>query len=186
MTLSSSRQHRFGSTIHRPSLVHALSIWLPLRSPSVANSRLGERGEIVPSRSHLDRHLSSFFLYTFVPRSSLSSFARILFRSRLGRVVAPVPSLFFRVFSRTWRGLPSRVTCYPDTMGSRTQTCKMARPTVATQTPSSLAAAVETGLHARLDVSRIAVIRCCGYRAHAADSTTRVTCTRCGERFVSV
>lgn len=76
MTLSSSRQHRFGSTIHHPSLVHALSIWLPLRSPSVANSRLGERGEIVPSRSHLDRHLSSFFLYTFVPRSSLSSFAR--------------------------------------------------------------------------------------------------------------
>lgn len=138
---------------HHPSPFPRPRALRPATPSSAANSRLGERGEIVPSRSHLHRHLFFLHISSFhAPRPPLSPLG-FSPGSRLGRVVAPVPSLFFRVFSRTWRGLPPRVTCYPDTMGSRTQTCKMARPTVATQTPSSLAAAVETGLHARFDVS---------------------------------
>lgn len=188
-------------------LVAAAPVWFHHPSPfprpralHLATPSFAVRGQLAIRRTRRDRSLSlsptdtsppsSTLLYTpsfRAPRSPLSLGARILslVEARPRRRSCSFP-LLSRVFAHTEGGLPSRVTCYPDTMGSRTQTCKMARPTVATQTPSSLAAAVETGLHARFDVSRIAVIRCCGYRVHAGDSTTRLTYTRYGIRFASV
>lgn len=55
---------------------------------------------------------------------------------------------------RAVRAIAWPALCSPDTMGSRTQTCKMARPAVATQTPSTLAAATATGSHMPAMVSR--------------------------------
>lgn len=57
-------------------------------------------------------------------------------------------------------------SCSPDIAGSRTQTCKMARPAVATQTPSTLAAAAATGSHVPamgdgVSVTRRAIARPC-------------------------
>ena len=58
------------------------------------------------------------------------------------------------LFARHSRDAARSALCSPGTTGSRTQTCKMARPAVATQTPSTLAAATATGSHIPAMVSR--------------------------------
>jgi len=62
---------------------------------------------------------------------------------------------FSRLFLSARRSRDGLSALYsPSIMGSRTQTCKMARPAVATQTPSMLVAATATGSHMPAMVSR--------------------------------